>query len=255
MEFDPCQVNLFTWHWYTETQERVRGTVLSCEITSPFSLLPYPPTPSAVCLDTWYQGITDGTVRTCTVRAVIWSIHYTLQQWNDRTTSDACPWDTTIFSSFKRELKRIHVDGCRYNEKLNAKTEEVRDLVRRRRARNQRTWLHVNVRSVGVGRVCVYMLCVCNGWIRDRGMCVGVEATIFTVLLSLMKRKTNYTVDANVSSFCFTLILTIILSVFVPGRSRVVQTHFFGFCTTRDRPGFFSFCNTRDRPGTKTEII
>jgi hypothetical protein len=26
-------------------------------------------------------------------------------------------------------------------------------------------------------------------------------------------------------------------SVFVPGRSRPVQTHFFSFCTTRDRPG------------------
>jgi hypothetical protein len=36
---------------------------------------------------------------------------------------------------------------------------------------------------------------------------------------------------------------TIIISVFVPGRSRVVQTHLFNFCTALGRPG------------TKTEII
>ena len=45
------------------------------------------------------------------------------------------------------------------------------------------------------------------------------------------------------SGFTFTFRVTIIVPVFVPGRSRVVQTHFFSFCTTRDRPG------------TKTEII
>ncbi len=43
------------------------------------------------------------------------------------------------------------------------------------------------------------------------------------------------------SGFTFPFIVTIIISVFVPGRSRVVQTH--------------SFWTTRDRPGTKTEII
>ena len=45
------------------------------------------------------------------------------------------------------------------------------------------------------------------------------------------------------SGFTFTAIVTNIISVFVPKRSRVVQTHFFSFYTTRDRPG------------TKTEII
>ena len=39
-------------------------------------------------------------------------------------------------------------------------TPETRALVRR--ARNQRTWVHMNVRSVGVGRVGVCILCVGN---------------------------------------------------------------------------------------------
>jgi hypothetical protein len=38
-------------------------------------------------------------------------------------------------------------------------TPEARGLVRRER--NQRTLVHVNVRSVGVGRVGVCMLCTC----------------------------------------------------------------------------------------------
>jgi hypothetical protein len=29
----------------------------------------------------------------------------------------------------KRELKRIYVNGCRYNERLNPKKEESKDLV------------------------------------------------------------------------------------------------------------------------------
>jgi hypothetical protein len=39
-------------------------------------------------------------------------------------------------------------------------TSETRVLGRL--ARNQRTWVHVNVRNVGVGRVGVCMLCVCD---------------------------------------------------------------------------------------------
>ena len=85
-------------------------------------------------------------------------------------------------------------------------------------------------------------------------------------------------IAANVSSsgFTFTFIVTIIISVFVPGRSRVVQTHSLSFCTTRHRPGtktetiivtlnvkvnseedtFVSiYYITHDRPGTKTEMI
>ena len=52
-------------------------------------------------------------------------------------------------------------------------------------------------------------------------------------------------ITANVSSsgFTFTFRVTIIVSVFVPGRWRVVQKLREWVCTTRDRPG------------TKTEII
>ena len=49
-------------------------------------------------------------------------------------------------------------------------------------------------------------------------------------------------VNVSPSGFTFTAIVTNIISVFVPKRSRVVQTHFFSFYTARDRPG------------TKTEI-
>jgi hypothetical protein len=43
-------------------------------------------------------------------------------------------------------------------------------------------------------------------------------------------------IPANVS-FTFTFIVTIIISDFVPGRSRVVQKLKKWVCTSRDRPG------------------
>ena len=46
--------------------------------------------------------------------------------------------------------------------------KEVRDLVRR--ARNQRTRVHVNMRSVGVGRVGMCILCVGDNEERERGV-------------------------------------------------------------------------------------
>ncbi len=49
--------------------------------------------------------------------------------------------------------------------------------------------------------------------------------------------------SVSFSEFTFTFIVTIIISVFVPGRSRTVQKLKKWVCTTRDRPG------------TKTEII
>ncbi len=58
-------------------------------------------------------------------------------------------------------------------------TPEARHLVRR--ARNQRTWVHVNVRSMGVGRVRVCILCVCNSEQCDRGVGDGVNS-IHTML-------------------------------------------------------------------------
>jgi hypothetical protein len=50
---------------------------------------------------------------------------------------------------------------------------------------------------------------------------------------------------ANVPSleFTFTFMVTIIISVFVPGRSRAVQKQKKWVCTSRDRPG------------TKSEIV
>ncbi len=50
-------------------------------------------------------------------------------------------------------------------------------------------------------------------------------------------------VNVSSSEFTFTFMVTIIISVFVPGRSREVQNLQKWVCTTRDRPG------------TKTEII
>jgi hypothetical protein len=46
-------------------------------------------------------------------------------------------------------------------------------------------------------------------------------------------------ISANVSSsgIYFYIYCANYCSVFVPGRSRVVQTHVFSFCTARDRPG------------------
>jgi hypothetical protein len=53
-------------------------------------------------------------------------------------------------------------------------TQEVRVVVRRER--NQRTWVHVNVKNVGVGRVGVCILCVSDSEERERGVGAGVNA-------------------------------------------------------------------------------
>ena len=43
--------------------------------------------------------------------------------------------------------------------------------------------MHVNVRSVGVGRVGVCMLCVGNSEQRERGVGAGVNATMLSETL------------------------------------------------------------------------
>ena len=45
--------------------------------------------------------------------------------------------------------------------------------------------MYVNVRSVGVGRVGVCMLCVCDSEERERGVGVGVNATVLLGTLQL----------------------------------------------------------------------
>ena len=37
--------------------------------------------------------------------------------------------DSLLLEEVNRELKRIHIDGCRYNERLNVKTEGSKHLV------------------------------------------------------------------------------------------------------------------------------
>jgi hypothetical protein len=72
---------------------------------------------------------------------------------------------------------------------------------------------------------------------RERRGCEkGAHARIssFDILLFIVEFKhLIQPIAENVSSseFTLTFIMTIIASVFVPGRSRAVQTHFFSFCT------------------------
>jgi hypothetical protein len=46
--------------------------------------------------------------------------------------------------------------------------------------------MHVNVRSVGVERVGVCMLCVCDCEERDRGVGAGVNATMLSATLYIV---------------------------------------------------------------------
>jgi hypothetical protein len=46
--------------------------------------------------------------------------------------------------------------------------------------------VHVNVRSVGVGRVGVCMLCVCDSEELERGVGAGVNATMLSETLAVI---------------------------------------------------------------------
>ena len=46
--------------------------------------------------------------------------------------------------------------------------------------------MHVNVRSVGVGRVGVCMLCACDSEEREHGMGAGVNATMLSQTLAVI---------------------------------------------------------------------
>ncbi len=73
-------------------------------------------------------------------------------------------------------------------------TPEARDLVRRER--NQRTCVHVNVRSVGVGRVGVCMLCTS---VREEG---ESEKSVGSEFLSLLSYTVTYVSLTDLDRLC-----------------------------------------------------
>jgi len=73
-----------------------------------------------------------------------------------------------LLKEVKRDLKRIHIDGCRYNERLNSKTEVSKRLGIYWVERVGMTW---------GGWVCT--LCVCDIEERDRRVGAGVKSGVY----------------------------------------------------------------------------
>jgi hypothetical protein len=61
----------------------------------------------------------------------------------------------------------------------------------------------VNVRSVGVGRVGVCMLCVCDSEERERGVGVGVNATMMSTTLDRRGRRSCHKNRIHTGSWAF----------------------------------------------------
>jgi hypothetical protein len=111
-----------------------------------------------------------------TLRGVIQIFIHGSSQLSTRTW-----WSSVTWQLSTRDLKQTKSEPIPQSVITGLTvTPESRGLVRR--GRNQRTWVHVNVRSVGVGRVCVCVVFVSGCEDRECGVGVGVTDTKLSCL-------------------------------------------------------------------------